>query len=155
MPSLDAPVLDDRFGFFEVAAWWMAELDRLLELNGLPAGTAVGPASALEGGGYLLRVSPTVAWIIAESGLRLAGQAGGVVVDLSSSRVRLRLRGAWPAIFPRLAPVDCTSLDPRFAATLIHTIPVIILKAGDGFDLYVVRSLAESLVDWLMEGAQV
>ncbi len=149
MPSPNVPIPDDDFGFHELAAWSAPKLDQLLEQNGLPAATKIGDAGALARGGHLLRLSPTVAWLIVTRNASPAGGAQGVVVDLSSSRMRLRLRGAWAVAFPKLVPVDCTRLGPAFAATLIHSIPVTILKVEGGLDLFVVRSFAASLVDWL------
>ncbi len=150
MPSADTVPKDEDFDLFELAAWSAPQLDRLLEQNELPAATPIGHAGTIADGGHLLRISPTTAWLICARGRRCpAPTADGVVVDLSSSRVRLRLRETWAAAFPPLVPLDCTHLGPAFAATLVHGIPVTIVKIEGGFDVFVVRSLATSLAGWI------
>ena len=155
-PDLDIGAPDDEFSLFEMAGWSAAGLDALLVQNGLPA-AAVGGAATADNGDRVLRLSPVVAWAIRAEAAATAPlpTADGVVVDLASSRVRFRLRGALAAALPRIIPVDCSRLDPgRFVATLIHGIPVTILKTAGGFELIVVRSFALSLAEWMVEAAK-
>ncbi len=150
MPSADTLPQDDDFELYELAAWSAPDLDRVLEQNGLPAATPIGHAGTIADDGHLLRISPTTAWLICARGRPAPSQsAAGVVVDLSSSRLRLRLRDAWAEAFPPLVPVDCTQFGPAFAATSIHGMPVTIVKVDRGFDVFVVRSFAASLAGWL------
>lgn len=77
------------------------------------------------------------------------------------SRVRLRLSGSGAAaLLARGAPVDLDEgVFPAgaFAQTAIHHMWVLIHRArpGEEFDLFVLRSFALSLWEWLIESAHI
>ena len=82
--------------------------------------------------------------------------ADGAVTDLSHGRVILRLEGAGaPALLCKAVALD---LHPaafpvgRVAQTTIEHIDVVIHRLSDTmFDLWVLRSFAESLAEWLLD----
>lgn len=146
---------DEDFGFFELAGWTPSGLDALLASHALPCPVRPG-TSATANGCRVLRVTPRVAWLLAEPGGAPAWTAGedGVVVDLCSSRLRIRLRGPTGGLLARLVAVDLSMLGADgFAATTLHGVPVIVLPHGDGFDLLVPRTFSASLLAWIEDAA--
>jgi heterotetrameric sarcosine oxidase gamma subunit len=90
---------------------------------------------------------------------RLSGAltaADGTVTDLSHGRSLLRLEGPGAeAILQKCVAVD---LDPaafpteRAAQTMMHHIDVLIVRRAETiFDLFVLRSFAEALAEWLLD----
>lgn len=81
--------------------------------------------------------------------------ADGAVTNLLHGRVILRLDGEAVALLSRCAAID---LDPsvfppgRVAQTMIHHVDVLIHRQKRTmFDLWVLRSFAESLAEWLLD----
>lgn len=148
--------VDDDFRLYELAAWSSDGLDTLLTRGSLPVPHE--PGSIVEANGqYLLRITPRVAWLAVERRTSLDPavlEADGVVVDLSSSRLRLRLHGNTATILPLLVAVDLAILPAAsFVATIIHGIPVTILRSTTGYDLLVPRSFGRSLLEWVEDAA--
>jgi sarcosine oxidase subunit gamma len=113
----------------------------------------------------LFRIGPERLWIAAPVAravgprLREALPAeDAAVTELGQSRVVLRLSGALaPALLASAVAVD---LDPAlfpvgsFAQTGMHQVGVLLHRAGAAaFDLYLPRSYAQSLTEWVAEAA--
>jgi heterotetrameric sarcosine oxidase gamma subunit len=142
--------IDDRFRLFEVEGWSEAEFEAFLASLGLPLPNAGEVLAAV--GCRVMRITPRLAWVLADAdtGLPWPATDDGVAVDLSNSRLRLHLTGRSAEVLPRLVPVDFDRLGPTaFVASMMHGIPVTILRAEGGFDLLVPRSFGESLVEWI------
>lgn len=144
MRDLGAPTIqqDDHFALFELAAWAASDLDTILQ----------APASCT-----VLRIRPDLAWVIAEPGDMPDWTVGGkgVVVDLSSSRIRLKLRGDAARTLPRIVAVDLTAIGAGgFVFTAIHGMPVTIIAVREGYDLLVPRSFSASLMDWIEDACR-
>lgn len=84
------------------------------------------------------------------------------VLDLSHSRMLLRISGAAaPDLMARLMPIDFDTQVfgvGRFVQSGIHTVPVLVHRAADMagapvFDLYLPRSFAASLWDFIAQTA--
>ena len=82
--------------------------------------------------------------------------ADATVTDLSHGRTILRLEGE--AAADVLAKGVAIDLDPaafptdRVAQSMIHHIDIVLHRLGpDAFELWVLRSFAESLAEWLLE----
>jgi sarcosine oxidase subunit gamma len=83
-----------------------------------------------------------------------AGEAA--VVELSHGRTILRIEGAEaPDVLARCVAidVDASAFPPgRLAQTMIHHIDVLLhRRGGDVFDLWVGRSFAAALAEWLVD----
>jgi heterotetrameric sarcosine oxidase gamma subunit len=159
MPELTGDVtieVDDEFTLFELAGWSAAELDDILARNELPE--ARQPGDAAEANGWqVLRITPRVAWVIAAHGHARdwALAANGVVIDLSNSRMRFRLRGNATRLLAALVAIDFgASRSAALVATVIHGIPVTILRTEGDFDLLVPRSFFTSLLEWIEDAAK-
>ncbi|GLQ56466.1 hypothetical protein [Devosia nitrariae] len=142
--------VDDRFQLFEVAAWSEKGLEALLASLDLPL-PQVGEIFA-EAGSRVMRITPRLAWVLADADTLLQWPAtdGGVIVDLSNSRLRLHIRARAAEVLPSLVPVDLERLGPTaFVASMMHGIPVTILRAEGGFDLLVPRTFGASLIEWI------
>ena len=82
--------------------------------------------------------------------------ADGAVTDLSHGRTVLRLEGQGAAaILARCVAIDLDlrAFPPgRVAQTAMHHVDVTIRRRGEEvFDLWVLRSFAEALVEWLLD----
>jgi methylglutamate dehydrogenase subunit D len=147
--------IDDRFQLFEIAGWSEAMLEALLHQLELPFPQKPGDVLA-KAGRRVMRITPRLAWVLAE-GATLPLPAitnDGVVVDLSNSRLRLRLAGQAADALRRLVAVDFDGLgSSTFIASLVHGIPVTILLAPGAFDVLVPRTFAASLVEWIDDAA--
>ena len=80
----------------------------------------------------------------------------GAVVDLSHGRAVLKLEGAAaPAILAKGVAIDlsATAFSPaRVVQTMIHHVDVTIVRRdSEAFDLWVLRSFAESMAEWLLD----
>lgn len=155
--------LDDRAPF-EVGDTWISEVEpgrltwvapfrgrragaaRILEAElglGFPA-----PGRVLEhDGARCIWSGRAQAFLVAaEPPAALAGEAA--LADLSDGWAVLRLAGpSAEAVLARLVPVDLR--EPGFgpaqvACSELAHIPALILRAGDGFEVMVMRSFAES-----------
>jgi sarcosine oxidase gamma subunit len=148
---------DDDFQLFELAAWSRSQLDDILTRQGLPCPRRQGEAAAAESR-IVLRITPRLAWVIGRPGVAPNWQPGqdGVAVDLSNSRVRLRLRHGARQLLPRLVAVDLgDGLPPgAFVASMIHGVPVTILHAENGVDLLVPRTFHASLLEWIEDAGR-
>lgn len=143
--------IDDRFQLFEVAGWSELGLEAFLVPIGLPPPQHTGEVIATAAC-RVMRITPRVAWVLADADTVLQWPAtnDGVAVDLSNSRLRLQLTGSSAEVLPRLVPVDFDRFGPTaFVASMMHGIPVTILRADGGFDLLVPRSFGASLIEWI------
>lgn len=147
--------IDDQFKLFEIAGWSEPALGALLARLDLPVPQHTGELLAAAGS-CILRFTPRLAWVLADIDVVLPWTAtsDGVAVDLSNSRLRLHLAGRSAEMLPRLVAVDFDRLGPAaFVASMIHGIPVTILRAAAGLDLLVPRSFATSLVELINDAA--
>lgn len=145
-------------------AGWPAGFDgiaaRLAELVGCPVPT--GTRTAITRGAVtLFRVGPERLWIVAPSMSATVTQlrqafAGdkAAVTELGHARTALRLAGqAAPDLLARCVAVDLDlAVFPpgAFAQTQLHQIGVLLHRVGDDvFELYIPRSYAASIWDWL------
>ncbi len=132
----------------------------------LGAGALAARAGAVQrtAAACLYRTAPDAYWVVApESALisRLAVAApmsAGTVTCLSHSRVRLRVEG--PAARAVLACGISVDLHPRsfpvgsFAQTALHHTGVLLeCCAPQRYELYVLRTFALSLWEWLLDAA--
>ena len=156
MPEFKTSIeVDDQFQLFEIAGWSEASLAALLHQLDLPLPPQPGEVSTAAGH-RVLRIQPRLAWVLAGSDTQPLAipTDNGVIVDLSSSRVRLHLTGHMADTLRRLVAVDFDRLESTtFIASVIHGIPVTILRASAAFELLVPRSFAASLVEWIDDAA--
>lgn len=102
----------------------------------------------------LLRVSPTQIWSLKEP----QSASNCFVLALSSSRTRIEISGA-PVrdVLAKCAAIDFhkSEFKPNtFAQTGIHHVPVLIqCVAGEIFHIYVLRTFALSIWDYLTDAA--
>ena len=146
---------DDDFSLLELAGWSASALDRLLAASGLPVPTVCGD-TAIDGAYSVLRLTPTIAWLIGPSDGAPEWNTGddGAVIDLSNSRLRLKPRGNAGQVLPGLVAVDLARLPAgHFALTPIHGVPVAILVVPGGFDLLVPRSFSADIAAWIDDAA--
>jgi methylglutamate dehydrogenase subunit D len=131
-------------------------IEELLGVQVPPVGSAVADpnltVAAIAPGRYLISgMAPDLAQRF-EAALP---SADGAVTNLLHGRVILRLDGEAAALLSRCVAID---LDPsvfpagRVAQTMIHHVDVLIHRQKRTvFDLWMLRSFAESLVDWLLD----
>jgi heterotetrameric sarcosine oxidase gamma subunit len=104
-----------------------------------------------------VRIAPRRFWFIADEGTNLRCSIDpdlGCLLSLSESRMRLRLTG--PHTFDILAAcvaIDWQEAKPGHAfQTGFHHVPVLALRtAADACDLFVPRSFAQSLAEWVAD----
>jgi sarcosine oxidase gamma subunit len=125
-----------------------AEKDLKKALKKIPA--AVGVVQ-----NNLLRISPTQIWSFAP----VAEAANCFITPLSSSRVCIEISGAAARnILAKCAAIDFhpTQFTPgQFVQTGIHHVPVLIqCLAGEFFHLYVMRTFALSIWDYVTDAGQ-
>ncbi len=163
-----------RLRLSEVRGWHLAQLavfaDHRGEFEehvraccgaGLPVELHRGVTS---GDSHLIRITPRQYWWIAARGdsmLRLARElpaAAGTVTMLSAGRVRLRITG--PQARDVLARGISLDLHPavfqvgRGAQTGLHHTGVFLERVGDdSYEIYVQRTYAESIWEWLIDAA--
>ena len=109
----------------------------------------------------ILRIAPSQFWIIAPQTDDLAAQLQGLcaVTPLSHSRSRIFLEGA-PArdVLAKGIALDFheSAFTPgRLAMTGLHHTPVLVHCISETrFELYVMRTFAMSIWDWLSDAAQ-
>ena len=159
----------------EVSGWDLAQLGVFAGQQGQLAAAvaAVLGADALAAGagevrrvagGALYRTAPDAYWLVASdptviSRLHAAVPvSAGTVTSLSHSRVRLFVEG--PAAREVLAAGISIDLHPRsfavgaFAQTGLHHTGVLLERcAQDRYELYVLRTFALSLWEWLLDAA--
>ena len=118
---------------------------------------APGPGRAAVGSrGALLRIEPLKWWCYGSQLPELAAEAG-TALDLSHSRIHLRVRGqAAQACLNRLVPVDLRPngcpLD-SVMSTVFHHVGITLWHSKDGFELFVPRGFALSLWEVLTDTA--
>ena len=118
---------------------------------------APGPGRAAVGSrGALLRIEPLKWWCYGSQLPELAAE-DGTTLDLSHSRIHLRVRGqAAQACLNRLVPVDLRPdgcpLD-SVMSTAFHHVGITLWHSKDGFELFVPRGFALSLWEVLMDTA--
>lgn len=143
--------IDDGFRLLELAGWSAAGLDAALDHSRLPVPPAPGKLATADGA-IVLRLTPRVGWVIGEPHAALAWDLrdDAACIDLSNSRMRLRLRGQTADVLARLVAVDLAMLPQgRFVSSLVHGVPVTIVPAADGFDAYVPRSFCDAVAGWI------
>jgi methylglutamate dehydrogenase subunit D len=114
----------------------------------------------------IFAVGPERLWLTAPPAMGLCARLRSAlspeeatVTELGHSRIVLRIEGALgPALLARAVPID---LDPAsftvgsLAQTGLHQVGVLLHRAGDrAFDLYLPRSYAQSMCEWLAETAK-
>ena len=118
---------------------------------------APGPGRAAVGSrGALLRIEPLKWWCYGSQLPELAAE-DGTTLDLSHSRIHLRVRGqAAQACLNRLVPVDLRPngcpLD-SVMSTALHHVGITLWHSKDGFELFVPRGFALSLWEVLTDTA--
>jgi heterotetrameric sarcosine oxidase gamma subunit len=119
-------------------------------------GEALGVSSAVD----VIEIAPFRWWMLFEAerpGLESLPASTGAIVDLSSSRVRVALRHPrWRAVLAKGCGVDLTGRHftaRRYAMTALGHYNVLLRALGDaeGCDVYVGRSLVQSLENWLSD----
>ena len=168
-PSAGAKVSlsERRPGAILQVAAWPETLGNAWRISGELLGQAmphVGSASRGEGFA-VLAVAPGRLLIAADSPDMVARleaaltAADATVTDLSHGRTSLRLEGEAAAdvlakgvaidLHPAAFPVD------RVAQSMIHHIDIVLHRVGPAaFELWVLRSFAQSLVEWLLEAGE-
>jgi sarcosine oxidase subunit gamma len=131
-------------------------IEDLIGVNTPPLGSAVADPNltiaAVSPGKYLISaMTPDLAARF-EAALP---SADGAVTDLLHGRTILRLEGEAPALLARVVAID---LDPsvfppgRIAQTMAHHIDLMLhRRSRTSFDLWVLRSFAEALMEWLLD----
>jgi heterotetrameric sarcosine oxidase gamma subunit len=114
-------------------------------------------------GRRVLKTGPHQFWIITRDSEDLASRlqaavppAVGAVIPLSHSRTSIVIEGAQAReLLAKGIPLD---LHPdvfppgRFALTGVHHTPVLIHRSGESrYELYVMRTFAQSIWDWLID----
>ena len=131
----------------------------------MPDDTGIAAAA---GGHTVFAIAPERFWIAGprSAGLfenlsrRFAGEMA-LLSELGHSRTLLRLAGPGVRdVMAKALPVDLhvsVFADGAFAQSALHHVPVLVHRCArdgaDGFDLYVPRSYALSLFEWLMHAA--
>jgi heterotetrameric sarcosine oxidase gamma subunit len=106
-----------------------------------------------------VRVAPRRFWFIADEGSELhcsIDPEHGCLLSLKESRMRLRLSGPHPHtsnILSACVAIDWHEAKPGHAfQTSFHHVPVLVLRtAADACDLFVPRSFARSLAEWVAD----
>ena len=102
------------------------------------------------GDGLIARVEAEKIWVISASKTS-DFDASYYPLDLSSARAILRLSGPRASdVMARLCAVDFRDKSRQFHATGIHHVPVHIHAKEGVFDIYMPRSFAESLTDYII-----
>lgn len=151
-------------GLWQISGWpgtLEAVGARLAEIVG--AETAPGPLKSVTGPrGTLIRVQPFVWWLVrasevtAKEALAIDAEQG-TALDLSHSRTIIRIKG--PRARDLLNRGLSTDLragsfpDGSFAGGAIHLVGVNLHHCDGGFDLYIPRSFAVTLWEFLTETA--
>ncbi len=129
-----------------------------------PAGTAAASASAA-----LLRIEPLKWWLVgrqesthkstwgsAEAPLKLPAEHGAVL-DLSDSRVQVRITGAQAAaLLNRHLPLDLRAAAfPRgaVAGSALHHVGITLWHSADGYELFIPRGFALFVWQMLLRSA--
>ena len=123
--------------------------------------TAPLPGLAIEGGnGTLMRIEPLKWWLLSRSAVAeptSVAAENGAVLDLSSSRTWITLRGPQAAdLLNRFLPLNLS--DRAFppgavASTAFHHVGVTLWRDRDGFNLLLPRSFAATLWEMLTASA--
>jgi len=146
---------------WQVAAW-PDRLDAAGAAVARAAGaeSAPGPLRAVDGtAARAMRIEPLKWWLVAEAPLARPEiePAEGTVLDLGHARTVLRLEGpALGDLMARLVSLDLRDAafpEGAVAATGMHHVGVTLTRRAGGIDLYLPRSFALSLVDYLLETA--
>jgi methylglutamate dehydrogenase subunit D len=161
-------MLEARSPLFKSAA---VEVDgaKLREVSGLVLTQVAGESSALtkalgklpanvgksmaRNGQVFMRIAPKQVWII---GSEVPAAAGIYHTPLSSGRTRFLLEGSKSRqILSALAPIDFhpNKFKPDdFVMTGVHHLPVLIHCIGeDAFHVFVLRSFAQDLWEWIAD----
>jgi heterotetrameric sarcosine oxidase gamma subunit len=156
--AIDTPRLamreDNSFTLMQLAAP-SREATRILGKMPTHAGIAIEHR-----GRTLLRVGPDQFWVIGVPGEDVAPSLHGTafITPLHSSRTRIRLEGQGARdVLARSAALDFRPTafkDGMFAQSGIHHTPVLIhCLAAQAFHLYMLRTFAVSVWDWLSDAA--
>lgn len=151
-------------GPVQIAAWpdtLTGVGNRLAELTG--TGAAPGPRQSAAGPkGTLLRMQPLAFWLVRADGATVAAALAieveaGTAVDLTHSRTVIRIEGPRAAeLLNRGLPLDLSPdafPDGACAASAVHHVGVQLHRRDGGFDLYIPRTFAVSIWEFLTETA--
>ncbi|KUM28532.1 sarcosine oxidase subunit gamma [Mesorhizobium loti] len=128
---------------------------------GAPLPARVGE-TVRHAGVLVVRVAPRRFWLVSEAGAKppalTADPELGYSVFLGEGRVRLRMDGMrLPEILSKCIAVDWLSpaaARGRAWQTAFHHLPVLLLRTAEtACDLFVPRSFAKSLADWIADSA--
>jgi heterotetrameric sarcosine oxidase gamma subunit len=163
-PGARATLSEMRPGsIMQVAAWpetlqaVEATLGEILQISVPRAGYAVAASgatlAAVAPGRYLIAAEAPDTVMRLEAALPASD---GTVTDLSHGRAILRLEGEAAAeVLARCIALDLdpTAFPPgRVAQTMIHHVDVLVHRvAQTRFELWVLRSFAESLAEWVLD----
>lgn len=145
---------DDDVGLVELAGWTPEGLAAMLGRAGRPLPPEPG-GTARHGEALIVRLTPTLAWLIDDAG-GIPSRMEGCACDLSHSRVRLILDGAKAAsILAKVVALDLPAWPAgRAGATGIHGVPVLVHRAAaERFEMLVPRSFARSIREWIEDAA--
>ncbi len=163
------PNPDPDFKVTELTGWSLAQLafgggdgarlDTALRRLGLSLPVRVGETVGY-GATRVLRLAPDRIWILAEPG---GGRLDPVMepfslLPLTGGRRRFRITGSRSAeVLAKGIALDLegSGLPPgRAAQTQLHRMPILLHRHRmDSFDLFVSRSFAESVEDWIADAA--
>jgi heterotetrameric sarcosine oxidase gamma subunit len=115
-----------------------------------------------EGSATLIGIAPERLWLIEEKRERRdlsAMPAGLWLTSLTEGRERFRLRGRrCLEVLAKCVAIDWAEPgwpEERAVQTMLHRVPVLLHRKGRvEFDLYVPRSFARSLEEWMGDAAR-
>lgn len=131
----------------------LPDFDKYLKSLGWSGLPQVSRAEA-SGDALIARVEAEKIWVISAS-KSSDFEPSYYPLDLSSARAILRLSGPRASdVMARLCAVDFRDGSRQFHATGIHHVPVHIYAREGIFDIYMPRSFAESLTDYIIDIAR-
>jgi sarcosine oxidase subunit gamma len=147
----------------QIAGWPPADLAAAVTVvSGVEAPVVVGGV-VRKGSSTLIRIGPDRCWLIEEgtdgSPASKWAAPGPCVTSLSEGRMRFRMSGSrCREVLAKCIAVDWQATDlveDLAVQTMIHRVPVLLHRLGrNDFDLYVPRSFAQSLCEWLAGAAR-
>lgn len=105
--------------------------------------------------GTVLRTEPLKWWLL-DVTPTLPDPTIGTILDLSHSRVRLRIIGEEASsLLSRFVPLDLRwSGQDSVMSTAIHHVGVTLWQSAEGFELFIPRGFSVSIVELLCQGAE-
>ncbi len=150
------------FTIFQIACW-PDTLGKMGSEAAMMTGVDAAPLpgqSATGEHGALLRIEPLKWWLVCASNAQLPDIDGelGAVLDLTASRIRLRVAGPRAAdLLNRFLPINLSDQafpDGAVGSTGFHHVGVTLWRQGNAFDLFLPRSFAASLIELLEASAE-